>query len=68
MCCSEGGDVNVDNRIFLLNDIIFIYCYLYQKVNNLDFIEKQWNKSGDRKLVDVEKKVFKDVYSRLVNI
>lgn len=68
MCCSEGGDVNVDNRIFLLNDIIFIYCYLYQKVNNLDFIEQQWNKSGDRKLVDVEKKVFKDVYSRLVNI
>lgn len=29
--------------------------------------EEQRNKSGDRKLVDVEKKVSKDVYSRLAN-
>lgn len=40
---------------------------LYQKVNNPDLTEKQRNKSGDRKLVDVEKKVSKDVYSRLAN-
>lgn len=59
--------MNVDNRILLPNDTISTHRHLYQKVNNPDLTEKQRNKSGDRKLVDVEKKVSKDVYSRLAN-
>lgn len=59
--------MNADNRILLLNDTISTHRHLYQKVNNPDLTEKQRNKSGDRKLVDVEKKVSKDVYSRLAN-
>lgn len=55
--------MNADNRILLLNDTISTHRHLYQKVNNPDLTEKQRNKSGDRKLVDVEKKVSKDVYS-----
>lgn len=51
----------------LPNDTISTHRHLYQKVNNPDLTEKQRNKSGDRKLVDVEKKVSKDVYSRLAN-
>lgn len=59
--------MNADNRILLPNDTISTHRHLYQKVNNPDLTEKQRNKSGDRKLVDVEKKVSKDVYSRLAN-
>lgn len=59
--------MNADNRILLPNDTISTHRHLYQKVNNPDLAEKQRNKSGDRKLVDVEKKVSKDVYSRLAN-